>query len=117
LLLWPFSTLAAADSLAPGYQDRAAYIIDACKEKHGQSSYLIAFCAGQIETLVWLASSGHLSDDARFCPPKDVTTGQARKIVIKYIEDRPDSLYDPFMPLAIDGLRDAWPCPKRGTSN
>jgi hypothetical protein len=115
LLLWPFSTWAAADSLEPQDDLSAAFIIDACKEKHGVSSYLKDLCSGEIQALISLTFSGpeYFGDDGRFCPPNDIKIEQAKKVVIKYIDDRPESSRMSFMILALDGLRKAWPCPKR----
>ena len=89
----------------------AAYILDACKEKPSESAFRKGRCSGQIETLFLLASAGALVPDARFCPPGGATMDQTRKVIIKYIDDRPEQLHRPFHDLAIEALRKAWPCP------
>jgi Rap1a immunity proteins len=45
-----------------------------------------------------------------FCQPKGVTRGQARAVVIKYIEARPQRMHEDFGMLAVEALKAAWPC-------
>jgi hypothetical protein len=89
----------------------AAFILDACKEKPREPAFQQGSCFGQIQTLYMLGSANALWPNARFCTPEGSTMNQARKVVIKYIDDRPERLHEPFLVLAIEALRKAWPCP------
>jgi hypothetical protein len=42
--------------------------------------------------------------------PDKVTINQASRVVIAYIEARPARMHEPFNELALEALRDAWPC-------
>jgi hypothetical protein len=44
------------------------------------------------------------------CIPDEATTGQARKVIVKYISDRPARMHESFISLAIEALTSAWPC-------
>jgi hypothetical protein len=89
----------------------AAFILDACKEKPREPVFRWGSCAGQIQMLYLLAAADRLAPHSRFCMPDAVTIDQARKVVIKYIDERPEQLHKLFMVLAIEALRKAWPCP------
>ena len=65
-----------------------------------------AFAHGQCAAII-----GELILTARtFCAPKGATTGQAMRIVVRYIDARPARLDESFVQLAHDALRQAWPC-------
>ncbi|WP_291842430.1 Rap1a/Tai family immunity protein [Bradyrhizobium sp.] len=91
----------------------AGHILAACKERPTESEWAKGICIGQIQVLYLLAFSDHLAPKGKFCPPDGVTIDKARAVVIKYIEDKPEQLHLPFLLLAIDGLRKAWPCRAR----
>jgi hypothetical protein len=61
------------------------------------------YCLGFIEGLVYGGGKA-------ICVPSGVTTGQAFKVVIAYIEVRPARMHEPFRILALEALRSAWPC-------
>jgi len=42
--------------------------------------------------------------------PEKVTLMQLVRSVIAYIEDRPARMHEPFVALALEALRTAWPC-------
>lgn len=44
------------------------------------------------------------------CIPSNVTNTQGVKVVLKYIEDRPERRNEDFKILALEALRQAWPC-------
>jgi hypothetical protein len=60
------------------------------------------YCLGFIEGLVY--------GGGKVCVPSGVTTGQAFKVVIAYIEARPARMHEHFEGLALEALRTAWPC-------
>lgn len=107
-----YSSPAVADDLSIQRYLSAAFILDASKDKPSEPDFRRGLCVGQMQMLYLLAFGDYLGSKARFCPPDGVTIDQTRKVVIKYIEDRPEQLHSPFLFLAIDALRKAWPCPK-----
>src|SRR5262245_18516067 len=46
----------------------------------------------------------------RSCSPDGVTSGQAVRVVLAYIERRPQRMHENFKSLAIEALHEAWPC-------
>ena len=44
------------------------------------------------------------------CRPDGVTSGQALRVVVQYIEQRPARMHEDFEKLALEALRVAWPC-------
>jgi hypothetical protein len=62
-------------------------------------------CVGFIAGLVYGTGGGTL-----VCQPEGVTIGQALAVVIKYIEARPQRMHEPFGVLAVEAMREAWPC-------
>ena len=90
----------------------AAYILDACKEAPKSGPGERGRCEGQIEMLYILALLGprYLGEASRFCPPDGASVDQVKRVVIKYIEERPERLHEPFFVLALESLRKAWPC-------
>jgi hypothetical protein len=45
-----------------------------------------------------------------FCGPKEATIGQARDVIVKYLRDHPERRHLLFARLAIDAMRQAFPC-------
>jgi len=48
-----------------------------------------------------------------FCAPDGVISGQAARIVIKYLRDHPEELHQPDYALTIAALHAAFPCPNK----
>jgi hypothetical protein len=70
--------------------------------------YTSGICAGKVSIL---ARTGTMAPpNMRFCPPDTGTVTQAVRVVVKYLNDHPERLHEPFDNLALDGLRGAWPC-------
>src|ERR1700753_2318309 len=90
----------------------AAFILDGCKEKTSTLRYEQGLCWGQIEMIYLLGFADDLAPKVKFCPPDGVTIAQTKTVITKYIEDRPQRLHEPFVSLAIDAVRAAWPCSK-----
>lgn len=51
-----------------------------------------------------------LPSELRFCAPAGITKALMVKVVATYIEKIPARMHDPFIELAIEALRRAWPC-------
>ncbi len=114
LLAGVFST-AAADAVSDReilQRISAAHILDACREAPGSSAYEEGECWGQIVMLYMLAfaADDYLGDASRFCPPDGASPAQTKKVVLKYIDERPERHHEPFAFLAVEALRKAWPC-------
>jgi hypothetical protein len=90
----------------------ANYLMPACKKFANSDfnvnslSFLSGVCAGTIGTLMTISSVLHI------CLPPQVTNGQAVQVVIQYIDAQPARLHENFTLLAIEALREAWPCKK-----
>src|SRR6187200_2722005 len=52
----------------------------------------------------------HMREPLRNCVPAELPTGQKIGVVIKYLEDHPTRLHEPFSVLVLEALRAAWPC-------
>jgi hypothetical protein len=48
--------------------------------------------------------------DPSVCPPPHVTLDQADRVVVLYIDGHPARLNEPFLRLAAEALKKAWPC-------
>lgn len=88
----------------------ANFILKACKEAPTEPQWLIGSCIGQVQMLYMLAFADGLAPNKKFCPPDGVTIEQTRNVIVRYIEDRPELMHTPFLFLAIDAVRKAWPC-------
>jgi hypothetical protein len=113
-------------------RDSANHMLPACK-RFGTGSNEPPFwgafdqgeCIGTVKTVAFLAGTMNLSVLALSgegqvialkrnwsCAdiPDGVTVGQELRVVIRYIEARPNRMHEPFRSLALEALLDAWPC-------
>jgi hypothetical protein len=68
-------------------------------------------CVGMIDALDFLMSQLPAEDkEYRSCPPSDATLKQTVQVVMKYIDERPERMNESFKKLAIEAIREAWPC-------
>src|ERR1700746_3340819 len=65
-------------------------------------------CEGMIETTMLF--SPNLPADVRACPPAQGSVLQSAKVLLRYIENNPDRMKEPGVPVAIEAFRDAGPC-------
>ena len=65
-------------------------------------------CEGMIETAMLF--SPNLPADVRACPPAQGSVLQSAKVLLRYLENNPNRLNEPGITIAIEALRDAWPC-------
>jgi hypothetical protein len=73
---------------------------------------VVGMCAGTISTLLTIREL--LKPVAAFCPPKNVTSEQATRVFVKYLETTPELLDQDFRLLAILAFQRAWPCDPSG---
>jgi hypothetical protein len=77
-----------------------------------------ALCAGTVSGIAFTASLvrglEQITSSTRpvLCidPPGGVTTGQYVRVVVAYIDARPVRMHERFELLALEAIRDAWPC-------
>jgi Rap1a immunity proteins len=79
-------------------------IMRGCYEslRENNLTYMAGVCDGLVEALTVYGPG--------VCAPVGVTGEQATRVVVKYIQDRPGRLHEPFIKLALEGLRTIWPC-------
>jgi len=82
------------------------------------SAALMGECVGRIsgivEMTILLGSSAGTNPYVQLFMcldiPGKVTKGQIIRVIIAYIEARPARMHESFTTLALEALRDAWPC-------
>ena len=85
-----------------------ANVMVGCRNYISQSStqnsgnFMQGFCVGMIQALLVLRRD-------EICEP-GVTLGQEVRVVAAYIDSRPARLHEPFLSLAYEALKNAWPC-------
>jgi hypothetical protein len=86
----------------------ANYMLRACKAIVTENlrdipQFEIGRCMGMVDALDVI--SGRV-----FCPPEKSTSGQRVRVVVSYIEARPEKMHEDFRALALLALATAWPC-------
>lgn len=87
------------------------YYLRACQaflDKNEGGSYIAGQCAGAVFVMGYTLDSTEV-----ICLPKGVTLGQTVRVILKYLENSPQSLHMDFPILALYALGAAWPCPAR----
>ena len=92
--------LASANSYLPGCRD---FVVDNWVGGV-REAYQRGQCSGFIAGLIYEAAGTSL------CMPSGVTYEQGVRIVIAYIEARPQRMHESFGNLAHEALTAAWPC-------
>src|ERR1700733_1751124 len=65
-------------------------------------------CEGMLETA--MVFSPNMPTDVRACPPAQGSTVESAKVLLRYLDKNPARLSEAGITLAIEALRDAWPC-------
>jgi Rap1a immunity proteins len=65
-------------------------------------------CQGMIVTVSYVARD--MPEHLRSCKPDKVTNAQLVRVVISYVEARPERMHKDIRALAIEAFRHAWPC-------
>ena len=65
-------------------------------------------CEGMLETA--MVFSPNMPNDVRACPPAQGSTVESAKVLLRYLDKNPARLSEAGITLAIEALRDAWPC-------
>jgi len=106
-----------ADRRAVNAQDNksANYILPGCRHVAPMASgrvgpadlnFKAGLCVGQVSAI---AVAAPLLREDIWCIPESVTRGQMVQVVIRWIDERPNRMHEPFVTLA---LMDAWACKK-----
>ena len=100
-----FGTQAAA---ATARMFTADFYLSGCKDfVAGRSNFCAGRCVGAVEVLDALNL-----DTKLFCPPDNVDNLQRVRIIVSYIDARPERKNEDFRLLANEALAKAWPCKK-----
>jgi hypothetical protein len=67
-------------------------------------------CGGALSALVFMSSGPALPAWACLNVPSTATVAQGARVVVRYIEARPQRMHENFNGLALEALREAWPC-------
>jgi hypothetical protein len=65
----------------------------------------IGACAGAVSAALDISRS-----QRKVCPPAGGGVIDAARVVIMFVDERPERKYDQFGPLALIALGDRWPC-------
>ena len=65
-------------------------------------------CEGMIETAMLF--SPNLPANVRACPPAQGSVLESARVLLRYLDNNPERLNQPGITIAIEALRDAWPC-------
>jgi hypothetical protein len=96
----------------------AKYLLPYCRDaitnkapSMSSDAVMQGMCVGMVDALDFVMSDLPAEDkEYRSCPPSDATLKQTVEVVIKYIDARPERMNESFKKLAIEAIRDAWPC-------
>lgn len=108
---------AAEDQSSPNYDINSAnYRVPYCRESLVPSATLdshtigeAAFCKGVVHGIA-VAINGNTDQERCADVPPTSTSTQLVRVVLRYIEARPERMHERFNELAFEALMDAWPC-------
>src|SRR5262249_46979605 len=102
----------SADYIMAGCRDAASLITFSNVGDSEEQVSGMSFCTGIV---VGLSFMGQLYD---ICVPAGTTSQQATSIVVQYIDGQPARIHEDFNSLAVEALRENWPCsPAAGARN
>ena len=90
----------------------ADYVIVGCRDGmsgENRQPFRQGLCGGIVQTILYFGRTSF-----NVCIPEGVTMGQAIRVVVAYIDQRPERLHDRFETLALEVLQQSWPCQKVG---
>jgi hypothetical protein len=116
IAIWVFGLLVIASIPAGAQEDTgsANFMLPYCKSFLAQDisrsdqdrNFYAGVCAGSITAFNFVSRS--LKNG--FCFPQGATHSQMVRVVVAYIEARPARMHEDFRDLALEALREAWPC-------
>jgi Rap1a immunity proteins len=101
-----------AQQSAAAQQDTgsADYVIVGCRDGmsgENRQPFRQGLCAGIVQTILYFGRTSF-----NVCTPEAVTMGQAIRVVVAYIDQRPERMHERFETLALEVLQQSWPCQK-----
>jgi Rap1a immunity proteins len=106
VLIALFGSTAHAGPQAVPRAYQADFYLPGCKDfLAGRSNFLSGRCVGAVEVLDDLGSGTKL-----FCPPETTNNLDRVRVVVAYIEARPERMKEGFGLLASEAMAKAWPC-------
>src|SRR4030081_2635979 len=78
-----------------------------CVETLGTSAaqgFGAGYCVGMVRVILTTASIWNS------CPPANVTPALAVRVVVAYVNQNANRMHESFELLAVEAIRDAWPC-------
>src|SRR5262245_16926433 len=70
------------------------------------------FCSGVVHGLAYVGKA--LPPEVQSCVPPTSTTKQLARVVVRYIEARPQRMHEDFRNLTLEALHNSWPCKSGG---
>ena len=105
----------AATAQKVRFENSAKALVQGCKaaaqnkKVDAQTATVASYCNGAIYALA--SVSDRLSNPLeRSCVPA-ISTEQTMRVVVKFLDDHPERLYENFVQLALEVFHQAWPCP------
>lgn len=89
--------MASANYLMPGCRN----FVDGAAHGH----FLQGACAGVVRATSYFGRS-----NLGACVPEGTTFNEATKVIIVYVDERPERMHERFEKLALEALQQAWPC-------
>jgi hypothetical protein len=85
----------------------ANFMMPACRSARPDVSQgMQGICLGMVTAIATIAPG--------VCRPLGATNDEAMRVVVQYIDSRPGRLHEPFIELAAEALKQAWPCTANG---
>ena len=106
ILVALFGSTAGAGPQAVPRAYQAGFYLEGCKDfLAGKSDFLSGRCVGAVEVIDDFGSGIKL-----FCPPEATNNLERVRVIVAYIEARPERMKDGFGLLANEAMAKAWPC-------
>jgi hypothetical protein len=95
---------ASADYIMPGCRTAVLPITFSNTVDSKDDASRTALCFGIINSL------SYIGQQFGTCLPAGTTSRQAVSVVVQYIDGHPEKIHENFNSLAVEALRQAWPC-------
>lgn len=108
--------LMASSAACAEDMESANWVMPGCREYLAHSSRTLfqnGWCAGIVHGVAGMTILMKLpSENQLFCAdtPPHATNDQLVRVVVAYIEARPQRMHEPFTVLAFEAMQAAWPC-------
>jgi Rap1a immunity proteins len=102
---------AAETETPPEYSANA--VLPNCKAFIGEATVnnvAAAYCNGMMNMLTFLGPGRDRSFGQCMQIPKGATNQQIARVIVRYVEARPQRMHENFSQLAVEALHAAWPC-------